>query len=225
LITSVKATRHFISLVMVLLLPLSSMAADTGAVLHTKGGVWVNGAEAVDSTSIFSGDLVETKPGFVADLDSQGSSVLIQPETILKFQGTFIALEHGIVSVETSTSLSVHVNCLEIEPITSERTQYDVKDTTGTVQVAATKSDVKFTQTGKLQKSSKPGALVRSAIVHEGEQAKHEESACGGASPQPGAHSFPTKWLEIGAAGGGAIALCLVFCKSRSPSDVSPDSP
>jgi hypothetical protein len=223
----VKATRHFISLLMIVLLPLSSMAADTGAaVLHSKGGVWVNGAEAVDSTSIFPGDLVETKPGFVADLDSQGSSVLIQPESILKFQGSFIALEHGTISVGTSTSLSVHVNCLEIEPITSERTQYDVKDTTGTVQVSAIKSDVKFTQTGKLQKSSKPGALVRSAIVHEGEQAKHEEWACGASPQPPGAgNSFPTKWIAIGAAAGGAIAVCLVFCKGSSPSDVSPDSP
>src|ERR1051326_1661807 len=34
------------------------------AIIHTQGGVSVNGYEATDSSALFAGDLMETKPGF-----------------------------------------------------------------------------------------------------------------------------------------------------------------
>ena len=212
---------------MIVLWPLASIAADANAaVLHSKGGVWVNDAEAVDSSPVFPGDRIDTKPGFVAELDAEGSSVLIQSESILKFQGTFIELEHGNISVGTSASLAVHVSCLQVEPVTTGRTEYTVKDTTGSVEVAAVKSDVKFTQVGQLRKTAKESGLFQSAVVHEGQQEKRQESDCGGASQAPTAgHSFPTKWIEIGGGVAGAAALCLVFSKSSPKSDVSPSAP
>lgn len=223
----VLRARNFIGWVVIAFWPLSSLAADANAaVLRSKGGVWVNDAEAVDSTPVFPGDRIEAKPGFVAELDAEGSSVLIQSESILKFQGTFIELEHGNISVGTSASLGVHVNCLQVEPLSSERTEYNVKDTTGSVEVMAVKGDVKFTQVGGLRKTSKDSGLLGSAVLHEGQQEKRQESDCGAASQPPNAaHSFPTKWLEIGGGIAGAAALCLVFCKGSSKSDISPSDP
>ena len=143
---SVSALRKCVGWMMVVLCPLSLAAADTGsAVLHSEGGVWVNGLEIARSTVVFPGDLLETKPGFVANIDAEGSSVLIQPESVVKFQGTFLSLEHGSVSVGTSTSMSVHVSCIRVEPVSSERTQYDVANVSGTVQIAAHKNDVNIT--------------------------------------------------------------------------------
>lgn len=212
---------------MLVLCPLSLAAADTGsAVLHSEGGVWVNGFEIAGTTVIFPGDLLETKPGFVANLDAEGSSVLIQPESVVKFQGTFLTLEHGSVSVGTSTSMSVHVNCLRVEPISNERTQYDVTDNSGTVQVAAHKNDVNITQGGAPQKASKESGSSQSATVHEGQQATRDESTTCGAAIRPGAagHALNTKWLEIGAsAGGGVLLLCLLLCKGSNP--ISPSQP
>jgi hypothetical protein len=223
----VSGTRYLFSWVMIVLFPLRLVAGDTTAALvHGKGGVWVNGAEATDSTSIFPGDLVETRPGFVANLDAEGSSVLIQSESIVKFQGNFLVLEHGSVSVGTSTSFSVHVNCIKVEPVNTGRTQYDVTDTTGTVQVDAKKSDVNITQTGGLQKTSKQSAVLASAIVREGEEAKRNESAaCGAAERAPVAGHSNAKWIEIGGGAAGAVALCLVFCKSSPTTSVSPSDP
>src|SRR5580700_4718352 len=171
----VSALRKFVSWMMVILCPLSLAAADAGsAVLHSEGGVWVNGLEVVGSTVVFPGDLVETKPGFVANLDAEGSSVLIQPQSVVKFQGTFLVLEHGSVSVGTSTLMSVHVNCIRVEPLSAERTQYDVADVSGTVQVAARKNDVSITHGGALGKASKENTPSQSAIVHEGQQATRD---------------------------------------------------
>jgi len=215
---------------MLILCPWSLSAAQTGsAVLHSEGGVWVNGFEIAGTSVVFPGDLVETKPGFVANLDAEGSSVLIQPESVVKFQGTFLSLEHGSVSVGTSTSMSVQVNCLKIEPVSAERTEYDVADVSGKVQVTARKNDVNITQTGgALKKPSLQSGSSQSASVHQGETATRDESTACGAAPRPTSAGNPvnTKWIEIGGgAGVGVLVLCLLLCKGSGPSNVSPSAP
>jgi hypothetical protein len=229
---SVSVLRKFVGWMMVILCPFSLAAADTGsAVLHSEGGVWVNGFEIAGSTVVFPGDLLETKPGFVANVDAEGSSVLIQPESVVKFQGTFLSLEHGSVSVGTSTSMSVRVNCIKVEPVSSERTQYEVSDVSGTVQVAARKNDVNITVggvSGVVQKTHPEGDSSLSTVVHEGQQATRQESTACGAPARPGSagNGLNTKWLEIGGGvGAGVIVLCLLLCKGSGPSNVSPSTP
>jgi hypothetical protein len=226
----VSVIRKFVGWMMVILCPLSLTAADTGsAVLHSEGGVWVNGIEISGSTVVFAGDLLETKPGFVANLDAEGSSVVVQPESVVKFQGTFLSLEHGSVSVGTSTSMSVHVSCIKIEPVSSERTQYDVADISGAVQVAARKNDVNLTQGGVLQKTQAQAGSPPSSVVHEGQQVTRDETTACGAAPRPGtvSNGLNTRWLEVGGGiVGGVIVLCILLCKgSGSSSSVSPSTP
>jgi hypothetical protein len=222
------ASRNLLSWVMIVLFPLSLQAADTGsAILHGTGGVFVNGSEVGDSTVIFPGDALETKAGFVANLDAEGSSILIQPESIIKFERNFLTLEHGGVSVGTSTLMSVHVNCIKVEPVSPGRTQYDVTDTSGSVHVAAHKSDVNITQGGALRKASAEKSSGSSS-VHEGQEATRDEStACGTpARPEAAGHGLNTKWLEAaGGAGGGALILCVLLCKGSPSSSISPVQP
>ena len=217
---------------MVVLCPLSLLAGDasptTAAVVHSKGGVWVNGSEVADSTAVFPGDLLETKRGSIANLDAEGSSVLIQPESVVKFQGNSLILEHGGVSVGTSTAMSVRVNCIKVEPASNQWTQYDAADVSGTVKVAAHKDDVNITQTGALRKGAQDGNSSQAAVVHEGEQATRDEAAACGTPLRPAGvgNGLNTKWLEIsGAAGGGVVALCLLLCKGSKPDSVSPSQP
>jgi ferric-dicitrate binding protein FerR (iron transport regulator) len=224
---SVSALRNSLCWVMVILCPLSLLSADTGAaVVHSKGGVWVNGAEVADATAIFPGDLLETKPGAVANVDADGSSILIQPQSVVKFQGNYLSLEHGGVSVGTSTSMSVHVNCIKVQPTSNARTQYDVNDLNGTVQVAARKDDVNITQSGVLAKATPENNSSQSTVVHEGQQATRDETAACGEAPRPGpaSNGLNSKWIEIGGAvGGGIIVVCLLLCKSENP--ISPSQP
>jgi hypothetical protein len=225
---SVSAFRKFVGWIMVVLCPFSLVAADTGsAVLHSEGGVWVNGFEVAGSTVVFPGDLLETKPGFVANVDAEGSSVLIQPESVVKFQGSFLSLEHGSVSVETSTSMSVHVSCIKVEPVSSERTKYDVANVNGTVQIAAHKNDVNITVGGVPQKTNPQGGSALSTVVHEGQQATRDQATACGAPPRPESPTNAnTRWLEIGGGVGvGVIVLCLLLCRGSGPSNVSPSNP
>jgi hypothetical protein len=226
---SVSDARRVVSALMVVLTPLSLPAADTAsAIVHSSGGVWVNGAEATDSTTVFAGDSLETKPGFVANLDTQGSSVLIQPESIVRFQGDHLILEHGSVDVGTSTAMSVDVNCIKVKPVTQDRTQYDVTDLSGKVEVAGIKKDVNITKGGGAAKPSSESATGLSSTVHEGQHdTRYETTACGAAAPPQGAGNPPNmKLLELGGgAAGGVIALCLILCKGKSESSISPSNP
>src|SRR5579871_1610199 len=105
---SVSIARAFLCWTMAALLPCSLLGqSPPGAIVHTQGGVWINGSEVKDSSAVFSGDTVETKPGFSATLTLEGSAVLLAPETIGKFQGDAFVLDHGSVAVETSKSFKI----------------------------------------------------------------------------------------------------------------------
>ena len=146
---SVSILRGFLCWAMVVVMPLSLLgqspsaapqsAQAPSAILHTQGGVWVNGQEAQDATAIFPGDLLETKTGFSATLNLDGSEVLLQPEAVAKFDGDLLELDHGSVAVGTSKGFKVRVNCITVVPVLNEWTQYEVSDMNGTVQVAARK--------------------------------------------------------------------------------------
>jgi hypothetical protein len=217
---SVSTLRRFICCALILILPQSLLAIDTGsAIIHTHGGVWVNGTEVPDSTAIFPGDLLETKPGFAANLTADGSAVLIQPESIVKFQRDLLVLEHGSVSVGTSKAMRLQVNCLTVVPVSTEWTQYEVTDVTGKVLVAARKNDVKIHQVGGLAKPSKEPETASGAIVHEGEQNTREESVACGAPPGPATagNALSPKWIAAGAAGGGILILLLLHGGPSKP--------
>ncbi len=184
-----------------------------GAILHADGGVWVNGYEAHDSSAVFAGDLVETKPGFSANLSLDGSTVLLAPETVGKFQGDVFELDHGIVSVVSSKGFTVKVNCIRVIPAVNEWTEYIVTDLTGTVQVDARKKDVNVEHEQKLAKPTPQNAAAENASVHEGEQKRYESTEICGAPPSPSGAGggVSPKWIAAGGAGAGGILMCLVL--------------
>ena len=183
-----------------------------GAILHADGGVWVNGYEAHDSSAVFPGDLIETKPGFSANLSIEGSTVLLAPETVGKFQGDLFDLDHGIVSVVSSKGFKVRVNCIRVTPVLNDWTEYIVTDLTGTVQVDARKKDVNVEHEQKLGKPSLEKEASGNASVHEGEQKRYESSEICGAPPSPSspASSLSPKWIAAGG-GAGGLLICLVL--------------
>jgi hypothetical protein len=224
---SVSKSRCALCWVLTVLFPLSLIAADSNsAVLRSTGGVWVNGAEVGSTTSIFPGDLLETKPGAVANLDAEGSSVLIQAESVVKFNGNSLTLEHGSVSVGTSTGMTVQTDCMRVEPVLHEWTQYDVIHVNEKVQAIAHKRDVNMVQGSSMRKTSTRSGATQSATVHEGEQAsRNVTDACGAAIVPRGAGGMNPKWIEIGAAAGGGIVLCALLCRGSPPKNVSDMQP
>jgi hypothetical protein len=222
--------RNLLCWALVLILPGSLQAIDSkSAILHAQRGVWVNGSEVPDSTAVFPGDLLETKPGSVANLNADGSSIVIQPESVIRFNGDSLTLEHGSVLTVTSNSFSVYVDCLKVVPVANVWTQYEVAHLNGNAHVDAHKNDVNIEQGASLRKRSSPGSSSQSSTVHEGEQADRDTSnLCGVAARIPtGAGSgLSSKWIEIGAgAGGGILILCLLICRGNPHNNISETSP
>jgi hypothetical protein len=218
----VSILRGFLCWAMLVTVPLSLLGQTGpgqtgGAILHTQGGVWVNGYEARDSSAIFPGDLLETKPGASANLSLEGSTVLIQPESVAKLETDLLVLEHGGVFVGTSKSFKVRVNCITVVPVLNEWTQYEVTDLNGSVQVAARKDDVNVEQGAARNKPSAETEASRGSIVHETEQKSFDESEiCGApARPKGAGMSWDPKWIAAGAAGAGLL-ICVLLCHSGS---------
>lgn len=215
-------------------LPLSSFGQalpekSPAAILHADGGVWVNGYEAHDSSAIFAGDVIETKTGASANLSLEGSTVLIAPEAVSKFQGDLLELDHGAVSVTTSRAFKVRVNCIRVVPVLNDWTQYVVSDLNGTVQVGARKLDVNVEhERGRGKEAAEPGSSQERASVHEGEQKSYVESeVCGAAArPKTAGLGISPKWIAAGAAGAGLLILLLIHGGGGSPQQpISPATP
>jgi hypothetical protein len=234
---SVSILRYLLCCVLLVLLPRTLLCQGlpaqgtaepgSGAILHAQGGVWVNGAEARDSLAILPGDLIETKTGFSANLSLDGSTVLIGPESITKFQSDYIELDHGTVSVGTSRSYKVYVNCIRVVPVLNEWTNYQVTDVSRSIDVAAHKDNVNVEHEASNKKSS-TGNSGQKASVHEGEQHSYDETEICGAPDIAKAGGINTKWIATGGGGGGALILCALLCGFSSggkKGQLSPSTP
>ncbi len=225
--------RRILTWMLMVWLPASLQAADTkSAVLHSQGGVWVNGMEAADASAVFPGDLLETKPGFSASLSEDGSTVSIQPESVVKFEENLLVLDHGNLVVGTTTGMRVRVHCITVIPVSdTEWTQYEVTDVNGNIQVAAHKKDVRIELEGNHSKTPSAtdatGGTTRGTTVHEGEQASRRESeACGAAmSPVSMLKGVNPAWIAGGAVGTGVLICWLAHCFGGGSGPVSPDKP
>ena len=226
---SVSIFRYVVCWAMIVIVPSSLLAADTApAILHTQGEVSVNGKVAADSTAIMPGDLLETNTGAVANLTTEGSTIVIQEQSIVKYNGDSLTLEHGSVAVGTSKSMSVQVDCLTVVPVSNAWTQYDVTDVNGQVKVDALKLDVNILRGATMRTRPPENTAAESAIVHEGQQATRDESEVCGLTRVPSTAGSPVnlKWIEIGAgAGGGVLVLCLLLCTGKKPPQVSQSAP
>src|SRR5258708_3026754 len=219
---SVSIIRYLVCWALIVVVPVSLLGQTGSAILHTQGGVWVNGNEAPDASAVFTGDLVETKPGFSATLTLDGSSILVQPESIAKLQENLLVLDHGSVSVGTSKGFRVRVNCITVIPVLNEWTQYDVTDVNGTVQVAARKKEVKIEGEQGGAKLASESEQSDGTTVHEGQQSGNDESSVCGAPLKPtgAGTALNPKWIAAGA-GGAGLLLWLVLHGGRNKTPVS----
>ena len=216
------------------ILPLTCAGQDVpdkagGAILHAQSGVWVNGYEAHDSSAVFAGDVIETKTGASANLSLEGSTVLLAPETVGKFQGDLLDLDHGGVSVTTSRSFKVRVHCILVVPVQNEWTEYAVTDVTPTMQVEARKLDVNVEHERGRGKETPTDNTSERASVHQGEQKSYNETDICGPLAQPtsagSGSGISPKWIAAGAGGAGLLLLLLIHGGGSKPQQVSPSAP
>jgi ferric-dicitrate binding protein FerR (iron transport regulator) len=223
--------RNLVCGVMAVVLPMSLTAQDSArAILHSDGGVWLNGNPAPSSSAIFPNDLIQTQQGRSAKIEAYGSAITVQPETVVQFSGDELVLElildHGGLQVDTSRGTKVRVNCITVSPLAQAWTRYDVTDVDGTVTVAAQENSVLIHYEGGSTRQSKQAAFA-DVTVHQGEQATRDEKC--GASARTGdvvngkVAILNNVWTVRAGVVAIGIITCWALCRGDDP--LSPDKP
>ena len=88
--------RDVLCWVMIVFVPASLMAADSGVgMVRPYGTAWLNGAAVEQSSAIFPGDLVQTSSASAMKIRSSGSSVTVLPDSLVKFEAAQFRLSTG----------------------------------------------------------------------------------------------------------------------------------
>lgn len=210
-------------------LPASLLGADTGAaMLYGKGEVLLNGATLPNSSAIYPDDVIETKADSVANINVTGSTVMVGPESLVKFENNAISLEHGSVSVSTSSGFRVHVKCVTVIPAAIVITQFDVTNTNSKVHAVARKSDVNIDTGRKVKNAAKTASESQNATLREGHDTTRDENSCAAALDR-GAYPTATGGLLNspyalygGAAIVGGVLIWVLLQDGNPPSPSAP---
>lgn len=213
--------RWVVCCVLIILLPGSLIAADTAAAMvYTNGAAWINGGDVPRSSSaIFVGDLLQTRSDSIANINQPGSTITVLADSLVKFEGSSLQIEHGAVTVSTSRGVSTSAGDVKVTPVSNAWTEFNVMDVDGTVRIAARKGDLKISS-GK-----------ETTLLAQGQETTLNESSGSGGSKHKGTPSAAASPATDGilnspwavAAGGAAGTYLLVRWVIRPPED--PASP
>ncbi len=211
--------RKLTSLFLILLISSAMVAAqgDT-AVLYGTGAVYLNGAQLATSSAVTNGDVIQTKDTGAANLNAAGSSVVIQSNTIVRFQSGGLALDRGSVTVATGRGLSVFARDFKITPASGSWTEFYISRASGVVQIIARKSGITLS------------CGANTSTIKEGQQVSRDDAAncglvdkAGGASPAAKGPILDSTWARDAGIVAGSGLLLWVLTKCEDP--VSPSSP
>jgi hypothetical protein len=208
--------RDAICWMMIVTTPAALVGADSGAAIlygKGKGTVWLNGKPLPRSSAVFPGDLIQTQTESLATLDASGSGVIVLQDSLVKFEGNAVSLQHGGVSVATSRGMVAVAGDVTVTPVSKAWTEFEVIDASDTVQVAASKGDVNV-NCGKDSTTLSPGE--QATRDDSGNCNKKKKKAAG--APFPGNGGYLTNpYVLAGGVIGGGVIVCLLLCTSSKP--------
>jgi hypothetical protein len=220
---------QLVSCVLVIMFFVSPLlAADSNpAMLYTSGTAWVNGAHLPrPSAAIFAGDLLQTRSDSVANINATGSTITVLSDSLVKFEGSSLRIEHGGVTVSTSTGVATTAGDVKVAPAANSWTEFNVRDVDGTVHIAATKGDLTISDdsgVATLQQGQETTRDEISSNTPEKKDKKNKKRAAG-ASPgaQGGILNSPIA-VGAGAAVAGGVVAAWVLWHNDDPA--SPSKP
>jgi len=222
--------RRMVSSVLLVLFPAAMYAADSNpAMLYTNGAAWVNGAHVPrTSTAIFEGDLLQTRFDGVAKINETGSSVTVQPDSLVKFEGASVRIEHGAVAVSTSREMATTAGDVKVKPVSASWTEFNVEDVDGTVRIAALKGDLTITDGKEVmtlaqgQETTRDEKSSEDTDNQDQDHKKHDKRRAGAIAPAEG--GILNNPVVVGA-GGVAIVTTGIIVLLQHGNPVSPSDP
>jgi hypothetical protein len=215
--------RSVLCWMMVILVPASLMAADSGAAMaRPYGPAWLNGTGVQQSSAIFPGDLVQTSSSAALKIRASGSSVTVLSDSLVKFEGAAVSVEHGSVQMMTSKGMFARAGIITATPASSAWTEFELNHADGAVRIVALKGDLQISDGSQ------------TTTLPQGQQTTQKDSTYTQTTPaQPGAVPPAKKKKKkaaiiIAVAGGGAaaaIAGAVALASAGTPRTISPITP
>lgn len=215
----VSKLRNVACWMMIAAVPGSLLAADSSpAMLYAKGTTWINGSAVPRTSAVFPGDLVQTRFDSMANINASGSNVVVLADSLVKFDGSAVSLEHGGLTVATSKGLSTHSGEITVVPASNGWTEFEVKQVSdGTVQVIAQKGDVNVSDGSNTSTLSQG----QQATVEGSEKKKKKRRKGGGAIPASGGAALDSPVVIYGGAAAVGGLLTWVLLKDNNPVSAS----
>ena len=223
------AFRKMVSRVLVFLFPLGLWAADSNAaMLYTNGAAWVNGAHVPrSSSSIFSGDLLQTRSDSVANINQPGSSITVQSDSLVQFEGSSVNIEHGGVTVSTSRGTATTAGDVKVAPASNSWTEFNVVDVDGTVRISARKGDLTVTDGKEVATLTQGQETTRAETSGDNDQdnnPKGKKKKRQSGAPAAAGGGIMNSPIAVGI-GAGAIAGITTWVLIKNDNPASPTKP
>jgi hypothetical protein len=224
--SSICNLRSFLCSFLVLLLPVSQIAAQTtGPMLFPQGKVLVDGKNVNAPVGLFAGDKVQTAPSATASLTALGATVLLSPNTALTYGQGALEMGCGHLLVTTVVNrLSSRVANLTITP-GSDVAKYEITRASGKLEIATREGAINVND-GVQTTSLTAGKVISFSASND--------------CPLPGAvpdqtSAPPSKpvslskgkitAIALGGAGAVGVGLALALSRGGSKAPVSPSVP
>jgi hypothetical protein len=155
----------------------------------------------------------------VANINAPGATIVVESNTIVRFQSGGFALDRGNISVATGKGMCVFTRDFKITPTSGDWTEFYVTRASGSIQIIARKNSVTV------------ACGSNSSTVREGQQISRDDAAdCGlvskrgaGAPTAAKAPILDSRWAQVGGIGAGGALLGWVLLHGDDP--VSPSGP
>ena len=223
------AFRRLVSCVLLLLFPGSMFAADSGAaMIYINGAALVNDARVPrPSAAIFSGDLLQTRPHSVANINEPGASITVLGDSLVQYQGMSVDIQHGGVTVATSKEIAATAGDVRVTPASKVWTEFNVVDTDGTVRIAARKGDLLIDDGKDVVTLAQGQETTRDETNPDATQStskkKRNRKQVPGATPAAGGGALSSP-IAIGI-GAGAIIGVTTWVLIKNDDPASPSKP
>jgi hypothetical protein len=197
--------------------------------LYTNGAAWINGSHVPrPSLAIFSGDLLQTRSDSLVNIKQTGSTVAVLGDSLIKFEGSSVEIDHGGVNVSTAKQLATTVGDIKVTPASEAWTEFTVVDVDGTVKILAKKGDLTLTdgkQTVTLaegQQTTRDDTPADSSDSGKKGKKKSQKQQTG--SPVAASGGIMNSPLAVGI-GGAAVGAVATWVLVKNDNPASPSKP
>ena len=205
-----------LSIAMMLLTPAAMLMAETGnTTLYASGNVMLNGKEVARSASVATGDKIETAGTTATAVSQDGSKVIVNPYSAIRYQSAGVDVVKGTAAISTTDGLPAQAAQIMVTPKDKAAT-YEIARLNNNVVITSHTGALMITEAGTTTELEAGSSSSRAA-----EPAPAPAPAPQAAPVFPGSGLTGKQVFAIGAAVGVSAIICGLKC-GMEPSSVSP---